>query len=226
MKPQLNALPRIIIILFITLIFSTPTFSEPPNLSLVKKEVKNYYESGLYEHDLEKKINQAKHYIIEQAIANQKNKHHKKLALVLDIDETSLSNYDIMAKRDFISNQEQIHKEILKANSPAIIPTLKLYRIALKYGIKVFFVTGRHESERKATKLNLIKAGFTKWSGLYLRPNKYLKPSIIPFKSGTRAMITKKGYTIIATIGDQLSDIRGGHAEKGFKLPNPFYYLP
>jgi acid phosphatase len=28
---------------------------------------------------------------------------------------------------------------------------------------------------------------------------------------------------IIANMGDQASDLAGGHAEKTFKLPNPFY---
>ncbi|HAU3856875.1 TPA: HAD family acid phosphatase, partial [Legionella pneumophila] len=165
-------------------------------------------------------------YIHQQYLINKNNKHPQKLAIVLDIDETSLSNYDKMVKRDFTGSKEQIHKEILAANSPAIKPMLTLYKNALKQGIKVFFVTGRQESERDATRANLIKAGYTKWAGLYLRPNGYSSPSIIPFKSKAREMIAKKGYTIIASIGDQCSDIQGGYAKKGFKLPNPFYYLP
>ena len=35
--------------------------------------------------------------------------------------------------------------------------------------------------------------------------------------------ITADGYTIIANLGDQESDLAGGYAEKTFKLPNPFY---
>ena len=35
-----------------------------------------------------------------------------------------------------------------------------------------------------------------------------------------------KLYHIIATIGDQASDLAGGHAECGFKIPNPFYFIP
>lgn len=225
MKQRFNVLPQILII-FSLLFAIQPAFSEPVNLSLVKNEVKNYYDSGLYHQELEKKIKQAQQYIEEQALTNQHSKLPKKLALVLDIDETSLSNYNKMAKRDFIASREQIHKEILAADSPVIEPMLVLYQSALKHGIKVFFVTGRVETEREATQKNLLNAGYKQWSGLYLRPNKYSQPSIIPFKSETRARIEKKGYTIIATIGDQLSDIRGGYAEKGFKLPNPFYYLP
>ncbi|HHT7621520.1 TPA: HAD family acid phosphatase [Legionella pneumophila] len=226
MKQQFYKLPQILISLCLLLILSTPIQAEPPNLSLIRKEIKNYYDSGLYYHELERTIKLAQEYIHQQYLINKNNKHPQKLAIVLDIDETSLSNYDKMVKRDFTGSKEQIHKEILAANSPAIKPMLTLYKNALKQGIKVFFVTGRQESERDATRANLIKAGYTKWAGLYLRPNGYSSSSIIPFKSKAREMIAKKGYTIIASIGDQYSDIQGGYTKKGFKLPNPFYYLP
>ncbi|HAT1849087.1 TPA: acid phosphatase [Legionella pneumophila] len=226
MKQQFYKLPQILISLCLLLILSTPLQAEPPNLSLIRKEIKNYYDSGLYYHELERTIKLAQEYIHQQYLINKNNKHPQKLAIVLDIDETSLSNYDKMVKRDFTGSKEQIHKEILAANSPAIKPMLTLYKNALKQGIKVFFVTGRQESERDATRTNLIKAGYTKWAGLYLRPNGYSSSSIIPFKSKAREMIAKKGYTIIVSIGDQYSDIQGGYTKKGFKLPNPFYYLP
>lgn len=226
MNQQPNVLSRILISFCFIFIFSTQGYSEPPNLSLARKEVKQYYDSGLYQKELEKQIKLAQDYIEKQVEENQNNNQPQKLALILDIDETSLSNYQKMVVRDFIGNHEQIHQEILAANSEVIKPMLTLYNSALKHGVKVFFVTGRQQSEREATKKNLIAAGYTGWSGLFLRPDNYSHPSIIPFKSKTRALIAKKGYTIIASIGDQYSDISGGYANKGFKLPNPFYYLP
>jgi predicted secreted acid phosphatase len=48
----------------------------------------------------------------------------------------------------------------------------------------------------------------------------------IQYKSGTRAYIESNGYHIVADIGDQFSDLLGGHAQKTFKMPNPNYYLP
>jgi len=27
-------------------------------------------------------------------------------------------------------------------------------------------------------------------------------------------------------VGDQFSDLKGGFADKGFKLPDPYYYIP
>ena len=48
----------------------------------------------------------------------------------------------------------------------------------------------------------------------------------IQYKSGTRAYIESQGYDIVANFGDQFSDLKGGHADKTFKMPNPNYYLP
>ena len=212
-----------------TLIFSFYTansFAEPANLSILKHEARHYHDSGQYEQELAAQINRAKKFLLQQVHYYKVHKNNKKLALVLDIDETCLSNYKKIAKRDFAGTPSQIHKEILEANAPAIKATLSLYKAALANNVDVFFVTGRHQSELKATEKNLTDAGYKNWSGLYFRPLNYQFKSIIPFKSSSRALIEKKGYIILETIGDQYSDIKGGHAVKGFKLPNPYYYIP
>jgi len=48
----------------------------------------------------------------------------------------------------------------------------------------------------------------------------------VPYKSGTRAYIESMGYDIVASFGDQYSDLLGGYADRTFKMPNPNYYLP
>lgn len=216
---------RLSLLLFaaVTLFSSFSLWAEPSNLTLVKKDIISYHDSGAYEKELTAVITQAQQFI-HQEIKKQPNSG--KFALVLDIDETSLSNYKHMIRRDFTANKAEIHKEIIAADAPAIKPMLNLYNDALKHGIKVFFVTGRSTDEGQATEKNLKEAGYRNWSGLYLRPTTYKEPSIIPFKSQARAQIAQQGYVIIASIGDQFSDIRGGYAKKGFKLPNPYYYLP
>jgi hypothetical protein len=50
--------------------------------------------------------------------------------------------------------------------------------------------------------------------------------SAADFKAPQRAAIEGQGYTIIANIGDQPSDLAGGHAEQTFLLPDPFYRIP
>lgn len=217
---------RIAIALASLSLLMVSVFAEPANLGLVKKDVQAYHDSGAYNKELAHVIGQAHRYILNQAEINKRATVKKNLAIVLDIDETSLSNYKKMVKREFVANRREMHQEILAANAPAIAPMLALYRDAQKAGVSVFFVTGRPRSETAATKTNLLRAGYKNWTGLFLRPDNYQSSSIVPFKAQTRAMISKKGYTIIASIGDQYSDLLGGFTDKGFKLPNPFYYLP
>ena len=50
--------------------------------------------------------------------------------------------------------------------------------------------------------------------------------SAADFKAPERRKITEQGYTIVLNMGDQESDLRGGYAERTFKLPNPVYFLP
>ena len=50
--------------------------------------------------------------------------------------------------------------------------------------------------------------------------------STIHYKSATRAHIESLGYDIVANFGDQFSDLKGGFADRTFKLPNPNYFLP
>jgi predicted secreted acid phosphatase len=94
-----------------------------------------------------------------------------------------------------------------------------------------------------ATPIDTGHGGFT--DGLFTKPpvgsypayldtSEFCGPSIdagsscptIPYKSGTRAYIESQGYRIVADFGDQFSDLKGGHADKLFKMPNPNYYLP
>lgn len=212
--------------LLLALFLSPTSFAEPANLSLLKQKVEAYHDSGAYQKELTNVIAHANLFVLNREKINAHLAHPKKLAVVLDIDETSLSNYDSMVARHFGGAGQPWHKEIQAANAPAIKPMLSFYNNLLKQGIAVFFVTGRIESYGMATKKNLNKAGFHDWTGLYLKPNRYHETSVIPFKSQTRALITQKGYTIIASIGDQSSDLKGGYAEKLFKLPNPYYYIP
>ena len=59
------------------------------------------------------------------------------------------------------------------------------------------------------------------------RPEEDKEKSIVPFKSRARAKIEREDkVTIIANVGDQRSDLEGGHAECTFKVPNPFYFIP
>ena len=157
----------LLFLLSCTAFFSSLSFAEPPNLSILKKEVEYYHDSGQYAKEIACVIAQAQRYILQQAAANERHGNKKKLAIVLDIDETSLSNYSNMVKHQFVGDRALFHRYVLIANAPAISPTLTLFRKAQQHGVKVFFVTGRSKSELQATKTNLLRAGYNHWAGLY-----------------------------------------------------------
>lgn len=192
---------------------------------LSEQQLYAYHDSGRYKQELTDTLQEAQNFVVNKAQYYHRHNQNK-LALVLDIDETSLSNYSNMAKYHFKPTMKQIHSYEFQAKAPSIQPTLDLYKVALKNGVDVFFVTGRHNNERQATIRNLHRAGYKKWTKVFFRPAADAAPTAVPYKSGVRAKLEKRGYKVIATVGDQYSDIKGGHADKGFKLPNPYYLIP
>jgi predicted secreted acid phosphatase len=148
-----------------------------------------------------------------------------KPGLVLDIDETSLSNYGFLEPADFSATA--LVAGALSGTLPAIAPSLDLYDFARDNRVKVFFITGRPPNIHDTTVSNLEAAGFDR--GYDLRDSKPLTggPTTIAYKTGERKQITRRlGVTILANVGDQESDLAGGFAEQAYKLPNPFYFIP
>jgi predicted secreted acid phosphatase len=103
---------------------------------------------------------------------------------------------------------------------------LQAFRAARAANVTVFFITGRPEDQRAATERNLRTAGFSGYARLFMVPNDVHFASASDFKAPVREWIEKLGYTIIANIGDQPSDLIGGYAEKKYLLPDPFYRVP
>ena len=147
--------------------------------------------------------------------------------MVLDIDETALSNYKEMAAQDYGYVPSAFDAWEDSAQATAIPGTLRLYREARRLGVSVFFITGRGEAHRAATEQNLKSVGYTSWEGLTLRSPAQSSEATIAYKSGARKTIADAGFRIILNLGDQFSDLKGAPtAEFSVKLSNPFYYIP
>jgi acid phosphatase len=207
-----------------TLIPQEPT----PNLGKLKKRLIEYEKCsasrGCYQADLNRQSDLAISYLQRRAA---KAKPGEKLALVLDIDETALSNWDEEMQDDFGYIAKDWNDWVDKKQAPAIAGTLRLYNEAVKHGISVFFITGRSDAQETATSENLKTAGYDHWAGLALRGPHPSGQSVADFKSGERKKIVDAGYRIILNVGDQMSDLEGSpQAELSVKLPNPFYYIP
>lgn len=203
--------------------FAAPSYAingPVPNLQSVKTAIVAYYESGRHDADVAK-VTRA----LEIAV-DQERKQVSKPAVVFDIDDTSLSTFQYERAHEFGFDVASWSAWEQADRFPPIEATLRLALHLQAEGVAVFFVTGRRAPERDVTLHELLKAGYPTPAGLYLRPLTDHARSVIPFKSSARALIEAHGYHILASIGDQWSDLLGGHARQLYKLPNPMYYLP
>ncbi len=200
------------------------------NLGELKRELIAYHDTGAYERAVAAVASEAQAYVEARASLVTRP------ALVLDIDETSLSNWAALRANDFGYFTDGPCEALPRgpcgwhawensARGDVIAPVLGLYQAARARGVTVFFVTGRRENQRAGTEQNLRNAGYTEWGSVTLRPEGPSRPTV-EYKSGARARIEAEGYTIIANVGDQPTDLAGGHAERTFLIPNPYYSVP
>ena len=93
-------------------------------------------------------------------------------AWVLDVDDTALSNLPYYADTGFGAqpyNATYFDEYVANATAPALPEVLELYGKLLALGIKVVFITGRHDYEREPTVRNLRSAGYHTWEKLVLK---------------------------------------------------------
>jgi hypothetical protein len=177
-------------------------------------------------------------------------------AIVLDVDDTTLVtwNYEIFSNWAYnpATNATYVTGQLF----PPVPGMVAMVNKAAAKGYAIFFITGRPVSQEAATLGNLtadgigVDAGYPAPTtlnngedGLFTKPAvvdypPYLQTACadeilagkscttIHYKSATRAHIESLGYDIVANFGDQFSDLKGGRADRTFKLPNPNYFLP
>jgi predicted secreted acid phosphatase len=144
------------------------------------------------------------------------------LAIVADIDETLLDNREEIALHPDFS-WPQFWSWMRESKAPVLKPTAKFLSWARKHGFAIFLITGRQEDLRRATILNLV-ACHVYYDGLFMRDTHNDQPAET-IKLPYRQAIEKMGFKIIVNIGDQWSDLTGGHAETCVKLPNRMYFV-
>lgn len=215
--------------------------SHPRNIDKVEARIEDYYGDHVdaeghhhrstdsrWAHQVGRQIEHGKRYL------RARYRHVEDPAIVLDVDDTSEVTYGLTADLQFAYYPEKSEAAINNNQFPAIKPTLHLAQWADEHGIKVYFLTGRPEHQRDATLRDLASQGYPDPAAAFLHPEgdapAYLKCapdcSTIEYKSQTRAHIEDMGNTIVLNVGDQHSDLKGGHALRTVKLPNPMYYLP
>jgi predicted secreted acid phosphatase len=204
---------RILIASVIALAVATVAHADEPKAPASPDEIIAYRDSGEWKADTTRQVRRARRFL-------SRHLDGRRRAVVLDIDDTSLSNYACLKDAGF--DRAAAHCGFL----PAIPQTLSLYRYARRHGVTVFFITGRRERAREDTVANLKAEGYRRWKGLRLRPDEQPLSRKDGWKARVRRAIERRGYRIVVNVGDQRSDLDGGRALRSFKLPNPMYVIP
>jgi predicted secreted acid phosphatase len=208
-----------------------PALRQPANVGEAKFAATDYHNSGAYVRDVNAVTTAASAWIAQRAPQVERP------ALVLDIDDTALTNWEVIVADDYGRVFDGPCDNLpagpcgwvawdLRAATPAIAQTQALFEQARALDVAVFFITGRDETQRAATEKNLAATGYAGYRELYMEPVGSHYASAADFKAPQRAKIEADGFIIIANMGDQPSDLAGGHAERTFLLPNPFYRIP
>lgn len=129
-------------------------------------------------------------------VADRVTRGGSKLALNLDIDNTSLQTY--------------------YAPGRAVPATLRLVRYAKSKGVYILFNTGRNVSLRQRTTAQLKRAGYPV-DGLCAH---YKGETLAHSKQRCRQSFVNNGFTIIANVGNRSTDFVGGNYERAYRLPN------
>jgi predicted secreted acid phosphatase len=195
--------------------------ADPPPAPADPDEIIAYHDSGEWDRDISDVVNRATD-VLERRLGER---WRARQAVVLDIDDTSLSTYECLKRFDF-DRKAAGGSCAESGNLPAIPQTLQLYRYAREHRVAVFFITGRRERLRRPTVANLRAAGFTGRLRVIMRPNRERPRTHGGFKARRRRSLERRGHEIVINLGDQRSDLDGGHAMRAFKLPNPMYAIP
>jgi predicted secreted acid phosphatase len=204
---------------------------QPANIGDLKFTAIDYYNSGAYLTDLQIAAAPAIAWINEEAPRVDRP------AVVFDIDETTLSNWEALKANDFgrvfnggCDSLPQGPCGLIawdqRAQSTVIQPTMDIFTTARDRGAAIFFITGRDETQRAATERNLQAVGYTGYTQLIMEPPGAHYVSAADFKAPQREQIEQRGYTTIANVGDQPSDLAGGFSQQTYLMPNPFYRVP
>lgn len=222
-------------ILILSLCLTPTAYAKPVNLTCAKNAVIAYYNDlaadSAYVQDVDVVIQDAEKYLDTRVAENNRSAHPAKLALVLDIDDTSLSNYPAIKADDFSNAAALIDARYHAATAPAVAPVMRLYKEAVDKGVYVIFISARKpltgkpfEDLRPYTITNLSNAGYTGWTALYIPNQDEVSEPSASYKTKIRKMLSEEqGYDIILNVGDQDSDLAGGYADHTDEVPNALY---
>ena len=206
-------------VLLIVLTFATGVYAqELMNLDDAKRAVEQFYENGTYDSLLYSTVKDAKEKI-DSIELNDKS------AVIFDVDDTVLSGYEYSKALGFGFTFPTWAKHLNKAEQKAVPHMLEFYNYLKANNIRIVFLTGRDNVFYESTKRNLEKRGFTGYDTLICRNNSEKELPASVYKETKRKELAEKGYSIIACVGDQESDLKGSFTGMKIKIPNYLYKI-
>src|SRR6476469_2106548 len=148
---------------------------QPANIGDLKFTAIDYYNSGAYLTDLQLAAVPAIAWISDEAPRLDRP------AVVFDIDETALSNWEAIKANDFGRFVGGPCNELRqgpcgfqawdqRGGSTLIPPTMDIFTTAKERAATIFFITGRPEPQRAATERNLQAVGYSGSEQLIMEP--------------------------------------------------------
>jgi predicted secreted acid phosphatase len=197
-----------------------------PNVDSVKATIRSYYNavdgvasrrSSAFVREM-KVATRAKADKIKTQCTKVDEKLGRNPAVVFDVDDTLLWNYDLMDKGSGFAGDPALRATwVAKKRFQAVPAMPKMVRAAKKGGCQVIAITERPASEADATRKNLNK----RFNQAFSKANFYVSDS----KAATRGQIkANRKLRILWNVGDQPADLSGGNAEHRFQIPNPTSY--
>jgi predicted secreted acid phosphatase len=197
---------------------AAPAAGDTTRTSYTPEQIRAYHESGRWDRDVARVFRSARRSLLR---ALGRRSVPRRPAIVLDIDETALSNYPCLDEVGFALSG--VATCVTQSRSVAIAPARRLVDAARRRKVAVFFITGAPEPLEAARRANLRRARFRGPFEVIGRPTTDTRSSVVPFKRGARRTLERRGYRILVNVGDQRSDLSGGHARARFLVPNRIY---
>ncbi len=148
--------------------------------------------------------------------------------VVFDVDDTMLSGFNEYSGNNPAFSYDPVRNAqfVEDCATPANVPVRRLFSRLVDDGLTIAVITGRPATQRADTIACLNQRGYTGWDFLITRTAKTADLSSSRFKARARKGLQERGFTIVASVGDQVSDMAYGRLKYGFLLPNPMYFLP
>jgi predicted secreted acid phosphatase len=140
------------------------------------------------------------HYINQEI----KKTYTKPPLIIFDVDDTLLDTSKITKKFPLFEGLD---------------PTITFYHYVKELGYHTIILTARYETRKSITISNLNRLNIKNYDDIIFRTKEDLNYSYGKYKLNQRKKLSQN-YTIIANVGDQITDFEGGYNGKIIKIPN------